>query len=154
MRAPFAGRNDGFTLLEVLITLAILGIGAAMTMSLISGSLGKIRKVQVRARAIQHAQTVMELALLDSTVKGPTTLRGDFEDGTRWIVLITDFDMTRDRPLQPNQPEMPVKALAYTVEIMGPDSPSPDFRVSTLKLVSTLQVPGGGLRPPAPRALP
>src|SRR5687767_10069925 len=97
-RRPNLGAS-GFTLLEVLIALSILGIGAAMTMSLISGSLGKIRKVQVRARAIQHAQTVMELSLLDQSVKGPTTLRGDFEDGSRWMVVVSDFEMPSDRPL-------------------------------------------------------
>jgi general secretion pathway protein I len=127
----------GFTLLEVLVALALLGVGAAMTLSLVSGSLGKIRKVQVRARAVQHAQTVMELSLLDASIKGPTTLRGDFEDGSRWSVVVSEFDMGSDRPLAPGQLELPLKALAYSVEVIGPESRTPDFRLQTLRLVST-----------------
>ena len=135
----------GFTLLEVLVALALLGIGAALTLSLISGSLGKIRKVQVRARAVQHAQTVMELSLLDGSIKGPTTLRGDFEDGSRWSVVVSEFDMGADQPLTPGQLELPLKALAYTVEVIGPESRVPDSRLQTLRLVSTNV---RGLQPP------
>ena len=71
-------RESGFTLLEVLITLAILAVGVTLTLSLISGALANIRKVQVRARTIQHAETVMELTLLDDSISRPTTLNGDF----------------------------------------------------------------------------
>jgi prepilin-type N-terminal cleavage/methylation domain-containing protein len=81
-------RESGFTLLEVLVTMTVLAVGAALTLSLISGALGNIRKTRVHTRAIEHAQTVMELALLDDSIRGATTLAGDFDDGTRWTVAI------------------------------------------------------------------
>ena len=84
-------RESGFTLLEVLVTLTILAVGAALTLSLVSASLGNIRKVRLRTRAIEHARQVMELALVDDTITGPSTLAGDYEDGTRWSVAIGEM---------------------------------------------------------------
>ena len=66
----------GFTLLEVLVALTVLAIGSALTLSLISGSLGNIRKVQLRTRSIEHAREVMETALLDRSIQQPTSLHG------------------------------------------------------------------------------
>jgi prepilin-type N-terminal cleavage/methylation domain-containing protein len=139
--------SAGFSLLEVLVALAILGVGTALTLSLISGSLGKIRKVELRNRVMHHAETVMELALLDSSIKGPTSFRGDFEDGTRWVVVVSDYEMPRDRPLQPGMTELPVKVLGYSVEVLGPESRSADVRLHTLKVI-------GALAGPTPPSLP
>jgi general secretion pathway protein I len=127
---------SGFTLLEVLVALAILGIGVALTLSLITGSLGNIRKVQQRTRNMHYAQTVMELTLLDDSIRRPTALRGDFPDGTLWSAEVADYEIPRDQPLTPRQMPSPVKLLLYSVEIRSPESPTPYFRLETLKLIS------------------
>ena len=138
-----ARKEEGFTLLEVLVALAILALGAALTLSLVSGSLRNIRKVQLRNRAIQHAETVLELALLDEKIKNTTVLKGDFEDGTRWSVQVQEYVPPPDQrgTLSPEQvraiERISVKLFTYTVEVVGPDSSVPDFRVETLKLVNT-----------------
>jgi len=146
--------NDtGFTLFEVLIALAILAAGAALTLSLISGSLGNIRKVQVRTRIIEHAETVMELSLLDDAIRRPTTLQGDFEDGTRWTVTIDEFEPPSDVDVAAQQLQqrfqqqfkLPVEPFSYTVEVFGPNSRVPDYRIQTLKLVNTFE-PGNPVR--------
>lgn len=144
MRGRNGGNEHGFTLLEVLITLAILSVGVTLTLSLISGALANIRKVQVRARTIQHAETVMELTLLDDSINRPTTLNGDFADGTRWTIHVSDYEIPKaQQMLQPQQPvEMPVRLLAYSLEIMSPGASGPDLRLETLKLVETEQGPG------------
>lgn len=139
----------GFTLLEVLVTLAILGIGLALTLSLISASLRNIRKVQIRTKTIQHAETVMELSLLDESIKGPTTLRGDFEDGTRWTVLVSDFELPKSQLPSPQQVVLPIKLLSYSVEVTGPESRTPDFRSHTLKLVNFQERASTSLRAPS-----
>lgn len=138
----------GFTLLEVLVAMAILGIGAALTMSLISGSMGNIRKVQMRTKIIQHAETVMELSLLDDKIKGPTTLTGDFEDGTRWAMVVENFEIPSTRPLTTQQVPMPVKMLSYSVAVYGPNSRSPDFQLHTLKTIGnpSYGASGGSLK--------
>lgn len=129
----------GFTLLEVLVSLTVLAVGAALTLSLISGSLGNIRKVQLRTRAVEHAESVMELALLKD--QQPTFYSGNFEDGSQWNVRVEDYEppdspQSQGRDLPQN---MPVKLLYFTVEMFNPDSDAttPDYRLHTLKLVST-----------------
>ena len=127
------------------MALAVLAIGAALTMSLISGSLGNIRKVQVRTRTIQHAEAVMELSLLDESIRQPTTFTGDFEDGTRWSVRVDEYELPNSQPAPPVQPgappqaTLPVRLFSYTVDVIGPDSSMPDYSLQTLKLVSVLQ---------------
>ena len=141
--------EKGFTLLEVLVALTVLAVGAALTLSLISGSLGNIRKVQLRTRSIQHAEAVMELALLDESIQQPTAFNGDFEDGTRWSVRVDEYTAQSSQTLpQPGLSEeqtLPVKLLSYTVEVVGPDSSRPDYRLQTLKLVGVSQqeIPAG-----------
>lgn len=137
-----AAGSSGFTLLEVLVTLAILSIGTALALSLISGALGNIRKVQLRTRTIQHAETVMEMTLLDDSIVRPTTLTGDFEDGTRWAVRVEEVIVpppANQTTLQTQQFEMPVKIFSYAVEVAAPESTAPDFRLQTLKLVNVQQ---------------
>lgn len=136
-RRTLRGRA-GFTLLEVLIALTILSVGAALAIAAISGALGNIRKVRLRTQLVEHAETVMELALLDDSVKGPTTLHGDFEDGTRWSVVVADHELPSPQAL-PGALErpLPIKLLSYTVEVFGPGSASADYRLVTLKVVPT-----------------
>ena len=129
--------ESGFTLLEVLVTLSVLAVGIALTLSVITGSLANIRKVQLRTRTIQHAETVMELSLLDESVKQPTTLKGDFEDGTRWMLVVNEVEMPMpQQPTIAQRPEWPIKLFAYNVEVYGSDSPTPDLRLRTLKVIN------------------
>jgi prepilin-type N-terminal cleavage/methylation domain-containing protein len=138
-KANIEAASGGFTLLEVLVSLTVLAIGAALTLSLISGSMGNIRKVQQKTRTVEHAEAVMELALLDDSNNQPRSFTGDFEDGTRWTVRIENYEMPTPEGLQPrSSPQnMPVKLLSYTVEMFGPDSRVSDFRLQTLKLTRT-----------------
>jgi prepilin-type N-terminal cleavage/methylation domain-containing protein len=135
---PF-GLASGFTLLEVLVSLTVLAVGAALALSLISGSLGNIRKVQKKARTVEHAEAVMELALLNNSILQPTTFAGDFEDGTRWSVRVENYTLPGTERLSPGSPpqNMPVKLLRYTVEMFSPDSRATDYQLQTLKLVRT-----------------
>jgi prepilin-type N-terminal cleavage/methylation domain-containing protein len=137
-------QESGFTLLEVLVTLAILAVGTALTLSLISGTLANIRKVQLRTKTIQHAETVMELALLDDGIRQPTSFRGDFEDGTRWSVQVDEVPTPEQPASNPQMSNLPqigqsLKLFSYTVDVTSPDARTPDFTLKTLKIVSVQQ---------------
>jgi hypothetical protein len=108
-----------------------------VTLSLISGSLSNIRKVQQRTRTVEHAEAVMELALLDDSVRQPISYAGDFEDGTRWMVRVEDYALPDQSRLQSGtlQQNLQYKLLSYTVEMFSPDARRSDYQLQSLKLV-------------------
>jgi hypothetical protein len=121
-------------------------VGAALTLSLISASLGNIRKVRLRTRAIEHARQVMELALVDDAITGAATLGGDYEDGTRWSVAISEVEMPMPATAMQNVQagQLPFKVLSYAVEVTEPNSTQPVFHLQTLKLIHVPIVPAQG----------
>jgi len=124
--------DSGFTLLEVLVAITILAIGIALTVSTISKSLVNIRIIDARMRIVDQANSVMELTLLDPEIKEPGSFNGDFEDGVRWTMRIEEYipeEMSLSDPA-----EMPVRLLAYTVEMFQPHSSAVEYRLRTLKL--------------------
>ena len=86
---------------------------------------------------MEHAREVMETALLDRSIQQPTTFEGGFEDGSRWSVRVQDYEMPvpPESQLRDLPQNMPVKLLSFTVEMFGPDSKTPDYRLHTLKLI-------------------
>ena len=129
--------SQGFTLLEVLIALVVLTIGAALTMSLVSGSLAKIKKVQAREHIVEQAEEVLETALLDNDIQQPTTLSGNFDDGASWTVKVEDYQPTEvqiDTSLNLTLRKT-IKMLSYTVEVFGPNSKASNCTLQTLKTI-------------------
>jgi prepilin-type N-terminal cleavage/methylation domain-containing protein len=126
-------QNAGFTLLEVLVAMTVLSVGIALGVSLISRATGNIKKVDARARIVNHASSVMELTLLDPKIIEPGSFNGDFEDGVRWTMHIEEY-IPNEAELSEYE-DMPVKLLAYTVEMFQPHSSVMDYRLRTLKLV-------------------
>jgi prepilin-type N-terminal cleavage/methylation domain-containing protein len=142
-------REAGFTLLEVLIALTVMAVGVALTMSLISGSLGNIRKVRVNTRLIEDAQTVMENVLLNDAIQGATSLQDVMEDGTRWSVQVSEVEVPPLPSVMPASQQIQAlapKLLSYVVVVMGPNSVRPDYQLQTLKLISPLPLTQQGGR--------
>jgi prepilin-type N-terminal cleavage/methylation domain-containing protein len=127
---------SGFTLLEIMVALTVMAIGAAVTVSLLTGSLSNVRKAQLRGKIIEHAQSVMETALLDDTILTPTTLSGDFEDGTSWNVNIEIYtpEVLPTSLQSVNVQNLTYQLMLYTVDMFGPGSSVANYRLQTLKL--------------------
>ncbi len=128
------GGSAGFTLLEVLVALVVLAVGVAVTMSVISGSLGNVRKSQIRTRLMASAQTVMEAALNKDDFEPPFSYREELPDGFHFMVTVEeepDADL-----LTQSASELPIRLLHYTVQLIGPDS-EPLYALETLKLVAS-----------------
>jgi len=129
--------GEGFTLFEVLITVTVLALGISIGISVISGSLGNVRKAQAWIRLADHANTVMELALLDDSIKGAATFNGDFaEDGTRWTLNVEEYTPDFGANVPSSSLNMSVKMLQYTVDMFYPRSGTASYRLQTLKIVS------------------
>ena len=134
------GNPGGFTLLEVLVALIVLAVGATVTMSAISGSMGNIRKGQSRTRIMEDAQTIMESALYREDMQNPITEADELDNGTRYVIEVAEYNPETDLAQQiQSGPNLPIKMLQYTVEMIGPDSSDPVYRLQSLKLVSTAQ---------------
>ena len=132
--------TGGFTLLEVLIALVVLAVGVSVTLSVITRSLGNIREVQLRSRAAEHAQFIMESSLKREDLQEATTFSEDLEDGFRYTVYVEEYDPGIEaEPRIQTQTILPVKLMQYTVEITGPESAEPMFQLHTLKLVAASQ---------------
>ena len=71
--------RKGFTLIEVIVAIAILAISLVMIMQLFSGGLRASRASCDYTRAIVHAKDKMEELSVD-----PVQDSGEFEDGFKW----------------------------------------------------------------------
>jgi type IV pilus modification protein PilV len=131
---PVFGDPAGFTLLEVLVALVVLAVGVAVTMSVISGSLGNVRKSQIRTRLMAYAQNIMESALNNDDLQPPFAYREELTDGFHCMVTVEEEP---DANLQTQAAsELPIKLLHYTVQLIGPDA-QPLYALETLKLVAS-----------------
>ncbi len=84
--------RKGFTLLEVIVALAILGIGLTVTMELFTGGLRLGRVSGEYTQAMNYASLKMEeIATRQNVTEGEET--GEFEGTFRWKVNIEKVDI-------------------------------------------------------------
>jgi type II secretion system protein I len=86
MRRPFAHRGSrGFTLLEVLVALAILSVGIASVLRLMGSSARAATRTQAMTRALFVAEELMEelSTLNESQLQARSGESGDFADHER-----------------------------------------------------------------------
>lgn len=78
--------NKGFTLLEVIIAIAIMGISIALIMQLFSGGLRSGRVSRDYTMAVIHAKEKMEEMLIS-----PAAGAEDFDDNYKWQTEISPY---------------------------------------------------------------
>jgi prepilin-type N-terminal cleavage/methylation domain-containing protein len=104
----------GFTLIEVAIAMAIVGIGVVTVLQIFSAALRTERSAGIRARAVMRAR-----ALLEQTLAAPEPVagqdKGDFGDGYHWERSIREARELTDS----NQRDMDVKSeiTLYEIEV-------------------------------------
>jgi len=81
--------DDGFTLLEIIVATAILGLSMAMLLGIFTQTLGSADESRKRMEARVLAQTLMADAL---SARAPTSLRGTGEGGMTWRVSAGPYD--------------------------------------------------------------
>jgi len=86
------GENQGFTLLEVLVAMAILGIGLVVIIELFSGGLRLGRTSEEYTKAVGYARMKLEeISLAQSLEEG--TQEGEFDREYRWQVEVKKVDL-------------------------------------------------------------
>lgn len=98
MHAPFSGmkKGTGFTLLEVLIALAVLAISSLAIIGQVGQSLSRVQELQLQTTAIVVAENQMAVVQIspDWPGLGVRTNRVTLAD-TQWLVQ-TDVSATSD----------------------------------------------------------
>jgi general secretion pathway protein I len=100
--------QHGFTLIEVIVAMAILGITLVLVMQLFSGGLRASRASCDYTRAVVHAKDKMEEMMLN-----PVQGSGEFEDGFMWETEVQEYKDTNV-----NYEENDYKLLLLKVKIM------------------------------------
>ena len=87
-----SGRKQGFTLIEVVIALAVLGIGLVILIELFAGGLRLGRTSGEYTKAVGYARMKLEeVALAERIVEGAES--GNFDREYRWEVAIKKVDL-------------------------------------------------------------
>lgn len=105
LRLPiFAPR--GFTLLEIMVALAILSLGIVTVLELLAGSLSIGVKASRYTQAAIYAQNIMDRAFAQ-TMLDDGEEHGEFPEGYTWVVRVReihpDDDGARFQSNRPNQ---------------------------------------------------
>jgi general secretion pathway protein I len=92
MDRPRVRLDNGFTLLEVVVALAILGIGLTVIIELFSGGLRLARTSEEYTKAMNYGSTKMEEIMTQQNMEEGTE-EGEFDDTFRWQVGVTKLDV-------------------------------------------------------------
>ena len=129
----------GFTLIEIAIAMAVLGLGVVSALQVFGGSMQLARNAGRRSEAVMHAK-----ALLDSSLWAPeltaTESRGEIGDGFRWERIIRraggeDGVQGQDKDEQGFARETEVRLAVITVVVEW-DAPAgvKYYRVGTMRV--------------------
>lgn len=122
-RSPDKSGQAGFTLLEVMATVTILGIGIVMVIQLFSGGLSLVKSSDDYTRKVLVAREKMTETLLSGKLKeGRTT--GTTDDGLGWAVEV-----------RAHAKEANATVFKVVVSAEGPGARKKVFTLTTLKTV-------------------
>ena len=128
--------NRGFTLVEVVVSLAILGLGMAIVLQIFSGGLENIHRIRMAHRAMNHAENVMNELLTDHSIKGPIQLDGDLDDEFAYSVRVKYWEPPEEEFLVGVvEPEVYLLLLQVNITSKNIDH-GKSYRSTSLKSVS------------------
>jgi prepilin-type N-terminal cleavage/methylation domain-containing protein len=91
--------QTGFSLMEVLVAVAILGIVYSTLFSLMSGSLKNVGRIEERERVVQYSQTKLnELVINARQGELRRFWSGRFDEKYSWQAKVEPYDTGADTP--------------------------------------------------------
>ena len=135
-------RQRGYTLIEVIIAFALLGLALSLLLGSLSGASRQVKWAGDAGRAALHAQSLLEQTGVGEELQ-PGQRDGSFEDGRyRWTLAIAPYA----DPLLPPQPlQAPGSARLLQLDLAvqwGDGGPKQRIDVHTLRLVAPAQGAG------------
>jgi general secretion pathway protein I len=133
-----AGRQAGFSLLEVVVAFAILALGLGLLMRIFSQALSTTALSGTYSRAATLAEARLNGVGIEIPLE-PGSYSGEPEEGLDWEVTIGSYDLG-DVPWEPV-----VEPLLVTAEVYWDDARGRRrISLSTLMLGEPLNLPGLG----------
>ena len=114
-------RRDGFTLLEVIVALTLIGIGFSVLFAGMSGSLRGLERVELTEHRVEQARLKLAQVDLIRVIRPRDSASGVFEDGVRWTVEASPFIPAIEDAAQRNPAS--VIRVALTLEWNGRNGP-------------------------------
>lgn len=105
-----AKREAGFTLVEVIVALAILSAGLSLLLGLISNSLRQTASAQRMAGASSLAQSLMAEVGTDVAIRAEVR-DGQYPNGYRWRLKMQPYDRVKQND------ERPVELFSVSAEV-------------------------------------
>ena len=96
-RCEVRGAPHGFTLLEVIIALAILGIGFALAMELLATGVRSAKASEDYTQAVLLVRQKMAEIAVTRNIEGSADA-GEFDGGFRWASEIQPLEQEEDLP--------------------------------------------------------
>lgn len=107
--------RKGFTLIEIVVSLAIIGAGLLGIIELFSGGLRTERIASEYSKAVEYARLKMEeIALVPSLQEGKE--EGQFDEHFRWEVSSQKMDLLPQEVLSKIKP--PVELMEVKVKVL------------------------------------
>jgi general secretion pathway protein I len=120
--------DDGFTLVEVIVAIAILSVGLSVTLGMTSGSVRQLGKAKKVAEAGALAQSLLARVGTELHVKEGES-NGQFPNGYAWRLKISKYGDAAERE------RWPVGAYVVSAQIEWEDHEEKrDFALTTLRL--------------------
>ena len=108
--------SSGFTLLEIVVALAILGLTVGVVMQIFSGGLKNIHRIDMAHQAMNHAENVMNEILSNESINEPTHLAGDLDEEFAYTAEV-DYWEEPEETLSIDVIEPPVHLLSVMVNV-------------------------------------
>ena len=138
-RRPQTRRQGGYTLIEVIVAFALLGLALMLLLGTLSNGTRQVRWAADSGRAALHAQSLLDQVGIDMPLEaGQRT--GTFEGGRyRWTLAIAPY---ADAGLDPGGSTAPLPRDPLASQLMeltlavdwGEGGPRDRLRVQTLRL--------------------
>jgi len=128
-------RARGFTLLEVIVAFALLGLALTLLLGSLSGGARQVRDAELRTRAVLHAQSLLAAVGVEAPVQVGSQ-QGEWEQGRyHWQLQIQPWSEPRAGTLPPaSAPGAPWLA-ELQLQVRWGDSEREQLRWRSLRLL-------------------